>query len=288
MSSSSICLPPSESNSTSDSTRAYAHWEPQRIVQSMTIRTKRASEPVTEEDGIRVLVDRYWPRDVLPHDVRVDLWVRDIAPSPRLVAWYGHRAERWEEFKQRYWEELEAAAANQALERLRSQSYHGGLTLLHGSRDRDRNPACALAEYLSALPVPDILPPAPFPLRRPAAAPLRIRHRAVSGLEWIWILFALLAPIVALVAAELLAVFGARAWAAFTALLAVWSVTTVVRVIRRERSQTEWIDNFPREERESVWRALGDLSVQGAGVALGLVILAGVLGAFAYFAGVWH
>ncbi len=72
------------------------------------IQTKRVYEPASPQDGFRVLVDRVWPRGRTKEQVRADLWLKEIAPSTELRKWFGHDRSKWEEFKSRYFSELDA------------------------------------------------------------------------------------------------------------------------------------------------------------------------------------
>ena len=72
------------------------------------IRLKRAYEPPSPEDGLRILVDRLWPRGLRKADAAIDRWLKDIAPSTELRHWFGHEPTRWEEFRRRYRSELSA------------------------------------------------------------------------------------------------------------------------------------------------------------------------------------
>jgi uncharacterized protein YeaO (DUF488 family) len=111
-----------------------------------SIRTKRVYEPPDPSDGQRVLVDRLWPRGLTKERARVDVWLRDIAPSDGLRKWFGHVPERWEEFKRRYHRELDGNG--DAVSRLRAMVRDGPVTLLFGAKDEERNQAIALKEYL--------------------------------------------------------------------------------------------------------------------------------------------
>lgn len=254
----------------------------------MTVRTKRAYDAATEDDGTRVLIDRYWPRGVHREQARVDDWIGELAPSPALTAWFGHRPERWEEFKLRYFQELSASPSEAALEGLRRYARHGALTLVYGARDRRHNAAQALAEYLGA---PPLLPDDPLPPADPFQVVPTSRRRwpslSFSALEWMWLLFALMAPLVVLVTGELLLIFGARGWIVFFAVLALYCTGTLVRVMRLERREALHQVPWPREDRESIWVGLRDQTVYAAGAVLGLLVLAAVLGAFLYHAGLW-
>ena len=73
---------------------------------SIVIKLKRAYEKPSAEDGMRILVERLWPRGLTKARAAVDLWMKDVAPSPDLRKWFGHDPARWKQFKQRYWKEL--------------------------------------------------------------------------------------------------------------------------------------------------------------------------------------
>lgn len=112
----------------------------------MAIAVKRIYEDPAPDDGTRVLVDRIWPRGVSKEDARLDRWLREVAPSDDLRRWFDHRADRWEAFKARYFEELEEAG--EAVSWLREAAREGSVTLLFGARDQEHNQAVALKEYL--------------------------------------------------------------------------------------------------------------------------------------------
>jgi uncharacterized protein YeaO (DUF488 family) len=107
---------------------------------------KRVYEPPEASDGMRVLVDRIWPRGLTKKRASVDVWLKDIAPSPSLRSWFGHDPNRWREFHKRYFEEL--SANHDAVEHLMNLIWAGKVTLLFGAHDTERNNAVALADYL--------------------------------------------------------------------------------------------------------------------------------------------
>ncbi len=111
------------------------------------IQLKRVYEPPATDDGRRVLVDRLWPRGLTKAEAHVDVWLKEIAPSPDLRRWFGHQPERWPEFRKRYLEEL---GANPVLEKLREIIAEGPVTLLYAARDEERNDAVVLAELLKS------------------------------------------------------------------------------------------------------------------------------------------
>ena len=110
------------------------------------IRVKRAYQQPAGSDGCRILVDRVWPRGVRKAELRADLWARDAAPSTGLRKWFGHDPERWDEFRRRYFKELEAHP--EALEEIRRLAADGRITLVYGARDEQHNHAVALLEFL--------------------------------------------------------------------------------------------------------------------------------------------
>lgn len=110
------------------------------------IAVKRVYDPPATEDGFRVLVDRLWPRGLSKARAAIDLWLRAIAPSDALRNWYRHDAEKWDEFRVRYAEELKAQEA--AVSELLQHCGAGPVTLLYASREHRLNNAVALREYL--------------------------------------------------------------------------------------------------------------------------------------------
>jgi uncharacterized protein YeaO (DUF488 family) len=111
----------------------------------MSFQIKRVYEPAKPSDGIRVLVDRLWPRGVSKAKAKLDHWMKDVAPSPQLRTWFGHKPERFAEFRKRYREEL---AANPAVAELRKLGKNRRVTLLYGARDPKINQAVVLQAAL--------------------------------------------------------------------------------------------------------------------------------------------
>jgi len=114
------------------------------------IKTKRAYRPAAPADGCRVLVERLWPRGLSKAEAALDLWLKEVAPSPELRQWFGHDPQKWEQFCQKYWAEL--ARKGEAVELLRAKAREGELTLVYGSRDEEHNAAVALKLYLERHP----------------------------------------------------------------------------------------------------------------------------------------
>lgn len=96
--------------------------------------------------GCRVLVDRVWPRGVSKDELDLAYWFKDVAPSTALRRWFGHRPERWQEFRRRYFEELEANSS--ALKPLLEIANEKPLLLIFGARDVEHNQAVALRDFL--------------------------------------------------------------------------------------------------------------------------------------------
>jgi uncharacterized protein YeaO (DUF488 family) len=108
---------------------------------------KRVYEPASPHDGRRILVDRLWPRGLSKKDLGDALWLKDVAPSAELRKWFGHKPERWTEFRKRYFAELRKNDG--AVDVLRAQIKRGRTTLLYSAHDTEHNQAAALAEYLT-------------------------------------------------------------------------------------------------------------------------------------------
>jgi uncharacterized protein YeaO (DUF488 family) len=112
----------------------------------MTIKIKRAYEQPTPEDGTRILMDRLWPRGLTKEKARVDLWLKEIAPSTELRKWFGHDPARWIEFKRRYRAELKQK--KELIAQLKAEGKKGPVTLVYGAKDEQHNDAVALLEAL--------------------------------------------------------------------------------------------------------------------------------------------
>jgi uncharacterized protein YeaO (DUF488 family) len=113
------------------------------------IRTKRVYEQATREDGYRILVDRLWPRGVRKDKAKVDLWLKEIAPSNDLRKRFCHDPEKWEEFKKKY--ETELKQNQELLRRIKqTEKDKGVVTLLYSAKDEEHNNAVALSIILGA------------------------------------------------------------------------------------------------------------------------------------------
>ncbi|MDD4985015.1 MAG: DUF488 domain-containing protein [Dehalococcoidales bacterium] len=111
------------------------------------LRVKRIYDTISEDDGFRILVDRLWPRGMSKERAKVDLWLKDIAPSNRLRKWFGHDQQKWSEFKEKYYEELGEKGSPVAL--VLDKMSSGNVTLLFGAKEGQLNNAVALREYLT-------------------------------------------------------------------------------------------------------------------------------------------
>ena len=113
----------------------------------MRLRTRRVYEPPVGADGRRILVDRLWPRGLSKERAALDFWARTVAPSDALRRWYRHAPGKWDEFRRRYFAELDANPDGVA--ELRAHLGRGTATLLFGSREERLNNATALRDYLT-------------------------------------------------------------------------------------------------------------------------------------------
>jgi uncharacterized protein YeaO (DUF488 family) len=114
--------------------------------ESLQIRLRRAYDAPGSSDGHRVLVDRVWPRGVSRDQLRLDNWLKEVAPSTELRKWFNHDPAKWAEFKHRYFRELDEQS--EAVERLLTRCRGGTVTLVFGAKDPRYNNAVALKEYL--------------------------------------------------------------------------------------------------------------------------------------------
>lgn len=112
------------------------------------ITTKRVYESADPSDGTRILVERLWPRGMRKEELTLDSWIKDVAPSTDLRRWFGHDPAKWEEFRNRYFAELDDHPI--AWQPLLQAARKGNVTLLYSSRDTEHNNAAALEEYLNA------------------------------------------------------------------------------------------------------------------------------------------
>lgn len=113
------------------------------------IQLKRAYDPPARQDGLRILVERLWPRGVRKDKAAIDIWLRDIAPSTELRKWYSHDPQKWPQFRKRYWAELKEKG--DLLTLLKHRTTEGPVTFVYAAADEERNSAVALKEYLERM-----------------------------------------------------------------------------------------------------------------------------------------
>jgi len=112
------------------------------------IKLKRAYDSASKDDGIRFLVERLWPRGLKKTALRLDAWLKDVAPSTELRQWFSHDPAKWAEFQRRYFAELNAKP--KAIEPILEADRRGYVTLVYSSHDAEHNNAVALRAYLAA------------------------------------------------------------------------------------------------------------------------------------------
>ncbi|MGC9151200.1 MAG: DUF488 domain-containing protein [Microbacter sp.] len=111
------------------------------------MKTKRIYEAPQQEDGMRILVDRLWPRGLTKEKAAIDLWLKEIAPSTELRKWFGHELEKWDKFQQQYKNEL--TANETAVEKIRKLLERGTVTLVYAAQDERHNEAVVIKAFLN-------------------------------------------------------------------------------------------------------------------------------------------
>lgn len=116
----------------------------------MPVNIKRIYEDAAKNDGVRILVDRVWPRGVSKEDASLDHWLKEVGPTSELRKWFGHDPEKYEEFKDRYKEELKSGDQQEALENLKeiTKEHNKNVTLLFAAKDEWYNQARVLKEII--------------------------------------------------------------------------------------------------------------------------------------------
>ncbi len=112
------------------------------------ISIERIYNPV-KGDGLRILVDRLWPRGLTKDEAKIDLWLKEISPSNELRKWYGHDPARWVEFKKKFFQELDQK--KELVEQILIRAREEDLILLYGAKDEEHNNAVALKEYIETI-----------------------------------------------------------------------------------------------------------------------------------------
>ena len=110
------------------------------------LKIKRVYEPPAKEDGRRILVERLWPRGLTKEKAKIDLWLKDIAPSPALRVWFGHDPAKWRVFRRRYAAELKRRRA--LVHQVRAKTEAGRVTFVYAARDAAHNSAVVLKEIV--------------------------------------------------------------------------------------------------------------------------------------------
>src|SRR5262249_34499751 len=110
------------------------------------IRLKVVYETLSKDDGERILVERLWPRGLTKQQAKVDLWLKEVAPSAELRKWFGHDPAKWDEFRRRYEKELKRK--NDLIELLKRKAEEGAITRLYAARDEEHNSAVVLKQFL--------------------------------------------------------------------------------------------------------------------------------------------
>jgi uncharacterized protein YeaO (DUF488 family) len=110
------------------------------------IKLKRAYEKHAKDDGERILVERLWPRGLTKQGAKIDLWLKDVAPSAELRRWFGHDPDKWDEFRKRYQKELKDK--NDLIKLLKRKAKAGAITLIYSARDEEHNSALVLKQFL--------------------------------------------------------------------------------------------------------------------------------------------
>jgi uncharacterized protein YeaO (DUF488 family) len=113
------------------------------------IKLKRAYEAASDDDGVRILVERLWPRGISKEKAKIDEWLKELSPSPELRKWFGHDPERWKEFQKRYRKELDQH--QEMAKDLKRRARGKTITFVYAARDEEHNSALLLKEYLSKL-----------------------------------------------------------------------------------------------------------------------------------------
>jgi uncharacterized protein YeaO (DUF488 family) len=114
------------------------------------LQMKRAYDPPSSRDGYRVLIDRLWPRGVAKEELKLDDWLKDLAPSAELRRWFGHDPAKWSEFQKRYRAELATGSARGKLHDLAERALDEPVTLVYSAKDEEHNDAVVLKKLLDS------------------------------------------------------------------------------------------------------------------------------------------
>lgn len=111
----------------------------------MSTHIKRVYDKPEKDDGMRILIDRLWPRGLTKEKAKVDLWLKEISPSTQLRKWFGHEPSKWSEFKKRYHDEMKENT--ETVNKLEEELKKGKVTLIYGAKDEEHNDAVVIKEY---------------------------------------------------------------------------------------------------------------------------------------------
>jgi uncharacterized protein YeaO (DUF488 family) len=112
----------------------------------MTVTLKRVYEEASDSDGTRILVDRLWPRGLTKEKAKVDVWLKEIAPTTELRKWFNHEPSKWPEFQKRY--RAEISDSIDAVSTLKKYLASGKVTIVYGAKDEEHNDAVVIKQYL--------------------------------------------------------------------------------------------------------------------------------------------
>jgi uncharacterized protein YeaO (DUF488 family) len=112
------------------------------------LKIKRVYDPPSSADGKRILIDRLWPRGLRKEDAHIHEWRKDVAPSSELRRWFGHDPEKWDEFRERFFKELQGKQG--AVDVIVGLAQNGTVSLMYGSKEERFNNAVALKEYIES------------------------------------------------------------------------------------------------------------------------------------------
>jgi uncharacterized protein YeaO (DUF488 family) len=113
----------------------------------MAVEFKRVYEEPSTSDGTRILVDRLWPRGLTKEKAKIDVWLKDIAPTTELRKWFNHEPNKWPEFQKRYWTEI--SNNTDILSTLKRYLANGKVTIVYGAKDEEHNDAVVIKQYLN-------------------------------------------------------------------------------------------------------------------------------------------
>lgn len=113
------------------------------------INLKRAYDRATRNDGTRILVERLWPRGIKKASLKIESWDKDVAPSTELRKWFSHDPAKWNEFRRRYFKELDSNS--RAWQSILDSAHHGTVTLIYSLHDTKHNNAVTLKEFLESV-----------------------------------------------------------------------------------------------------------------------------------------